>query len=1158
MTIATRVTLDDKYALSAGRIYLSGTQALVRLPMLQRQRDLMAGLNTAGFVSGYRGSPLGGLDKEFWKAGKFLAENHVRFQSGINEDLAATAIWGTQQTALFQDGLYDGVFAMWYGKGPGVDRCGDVFKHGNAQGTAKHGGVLVLAGDDHGAKSSTLPHQSEYAFMDAQMPVLNPASLQDLLDFGLIGFALSRYSGCWVAMKAIAEMVDSSGSIDVSPDRLRLVEPTDFSLPADGVHLRWPDTALGQEYRLMRHKLYAALAFARANRIDRVVVDAPEPRFGIVTTGKAYLDVMQALEDLGIDERHAAEIGLRVYKVGMSWPLERDGVRHFAEGLDEILVVEEKRAVVENQLKEQLYNWREDVRPRVVGKFDEDGQWILPSAGELTPARIARVVAARIDRFYTSPRIKERLEWLEKKEASLATGQAPVQRIPYFCSGCPHNTSTNVPEGSRAMAGIGCHYMATWMDRSTIGFTHMGGEGVPWVGQAPFVKTRHMFQNLGDGTYFHSGSLAIRACVAADVNITFKILYNDAVAMTGGQPIDGTLTVAQITHQLEAEGVKKIVVVSDEPDKYGAKPGFADGTTIHDRHELDKLQRELREYQGVSVLIYDQTCAAEKRRRRKRGTMPDPAKRVFINELVCEGCGDCSVKSNCVSVIPVETEFGRKRAIDQSSCNKDYSCVDGFCPSFVTVHGGALRKPAAQGAKAGAWPELSEPILPASAEPYGIVITGIGGTGVVTIGALLGMAAHLEGKGISVLDMTGLAQKNGAVVSHVRIADDPAAIHAVRIVAGGANLLLGCDEITAAGFEALSKARAGHTRAIINGHQTMTAQFTHDPDMVLPTAELSRKIREAVGDDAADFVDGTALATALMGDSIASNLFMVGVAWQKGLIPLSAEAINRAIELNGAAVEQNKQAFLWGRRTAVDEAAVRAVALPHDAPDDQRFSRGLDEVIARRVDFLTDYQSAGYARRYRRLVDEVRQSEADKTGGEALTDAVARSLFKLMAYKDEYEVARLFTGAIFRQELEEQFEGDYRLEFHLAPPFLSKPDPDTGEVGKRRFGPWMMTAFRQLARLRRLRGTPLDVFGYQDERRLDRNLVADYRDTVAALIAGLTPENRDLAVRIAALPQKMRGFGHVKARNVREAKAEEDALMAAFRNPPAPRRQAAE
>ncbi|WP_142849811.1 indolepyruvate ferredoxin oxidoreductase family protein [Telmatospirillum sp. J64-1] len=1161
MTVAAAISLDDKYVVAQGRVFMTGIQALVRLPMLQHQRDIAAGLNTAGFISGYRGSPLGGLDKEIVKAQRFLEAEKIRFVSGLNEDLAATHVWGTQQVGLWPGALHDGVFALWYGKGPGVDRSGDVFKHGNYAGTSPHGGVLLLAGDDHGARSSTLPHQSEYSWMDAQIPVLNPSGVQEILDYGLIGWALSRYSGCWVAMKTISETVESSGTVQIDPFRLTLVEPDDFVMPPGGLHIRWPDRPMEQELRLMRHKLYAALAFARANRIDRVVIDSPRPRLGIVTTGKAYLDVRQALDDLGLDEAHAAEIGLRVYKVGMSWPLEREGIRHFAEGLEEILVVEEKRAVIENQLKEQLYNWREDVRPRVIGKFDEKGEWILPSAGELTPARIARVLAARIARFHSSDRIRQRLDWLDAKEKALANIPASVQRLPWYCAGCPHNTSTVVPEGSRAGAGIGCHYMAIWMNRHTETVTQMGGEGASWIGQAPFTETRHVFQNLGDGTYYHSGSLAIRAAIAAKVNITYKILFNDAVAMTGGQHLEEPLTVPNIARQVYDEGVRTILVVTDEPDKYPLGAAFPPGTRIHHRDELERLQLELRDVPGVSVLIYDQTCAAEKRRRRKRGQMPDPDKRVFINELVCEGCGDCGAKSNCVAVAPVETEFGRKRVIDQSACNKDFSCLKGFCPSFVTVHGGKPRRHEALGAgKARCFDDLPEPVLPSAAEPYGIVITGIGGTGVVTIGALLGMAAHIEGKGSSVLDMTGLAQKNGAVISHLRIADDPEAIHAVRIVAGGANLLLGGDMVVAGSFDALAKTRTDFSRAVINAHETATADFTQTPDLAFPTRKIRSAITEAVGEEAVDFIDATRLASALMGDSIATNLFLVGYAWQKGLIPLAEASILRAIELNNTAIEFNRQAFLWGRRAAHDPAAVEAIALPADSlPEDQRLSQSLDEVIARREAFLVEYQNEAWAARYRKLVNHARETEQHRTPGmEGLTDAVARSAFKLMSYKDEYEVARLYAGDSFRKALSEQFEDGWsKLEFHLAPPAFSRRDPHTGLPVKSSFGPWMMKAFGLLAKMKSLRGTAFDPFGRSEERRMERRLIGEYEEVVAELLAGLSPENHALAVEIAALPQTMRGFGHVKQANVEKAKAREAELLARFRTP-VPRLDAAQ
>ena len=1142
------VTLEDKYTLASGRVYLSGTQALVRLPIMQRQRDLLAGLNTAGFISGYRGSPLGGVDRECWRAENVLKDNHIVFKPGVNEDLAATAIWGTQQLTLFEGAKYDGVFAMWYGKGPGVDRSGDVFKHGNYSGTSNHGGVLVVAGDDPVCKSSTLPSQTEYAFMDAQIPVLNPSSVQEIVDFGLIGWAMSRYSGCWVALKTIPETVDASASVFVDPDRVPIILPDDFEMPPGGLHARFPDPPLEQEERLQRHKLYAALAFARANGLDKVVIDSPNARFGIATTGKSYPDVMQALDDLGIGQAEAAEIGLRVYKVAMPWPLEREGIRRFAEGLDEVLVVEEKRGVIENQLKEQLYNWRPDVRPRVVGKFDEAGEWILPSAGELTPARVARAIAQRIERFYTSPRVEERLAFLEQKERALEGPRPDITRIPYFCSGCPHNTSTRVPEGSRALAGIGCHYMAQWMDRETATFSHMGGEGVAWVGQSPFTETNHVFVNLGDGTYYHSGLLAIRAAVGADVNITYKILFNDAVAMTGGQPLDGPTTVPLISHQVAAEGVKRVAVVSDEPDKYPLGSDFAPATTFHHRDDLDRLQRDLREWPGVSVLIYDQTCAAEKRRRRKRGLMADPPRRVFINSAVCEGCGNCGVVSNCVSVIPLETEFGRKRAIDQSSCNKDFSCLKGFCPSFVTVHGGALRKRAGLGADA-PFPLLPEPEIPDIGVTYGIVVTGIGGTGVVTIGALLGMAGHLEGRGVSVLDMTGLAQKNGAVVSHLRFAERPEDIHAARIAAGGADLLLGCDIVAAGSLESLAKLRAGHSRAVINTQETMTAEFTQRPDMEFPERELIETIADATGDDAAAFVNASALATAILGDSIATNLFMVGYAWQKGLVPLGHAAIERAIDLNGVAVDFNKQAFLWGRRAAHDLAAVQRAALP-ERQAGETAPASLDDTIERRIGELTASRDAAYAKRYSALVERVRDAEANSAKGvSGLTDAVARSYFKLLAYKDEYEVARLHSDGAFMKQVHDRFEGDFKLTFHLAPPLVASRDADSGELQKRAYGSWMMGAFKVLAKLKGLRGTPFDIFGYTAERRMERRLIGEYETTVEELLGGLGPDTHGLAVEIAALPETMRGFGHVKERNVAAAKAREAELLEAFRNP---------
>jgi indolepyruvate ferredoxin oxidoreductase len=1145
------ITLEDKYALASGRVFLTGTQALVRLLLLQRQRDALAGLNTAGYVSGYRGSPLGGLDQALWKAKQHLGQNHIVFQPGVNEDLAATALWGTQQVNLSPGAKHDGVFGMWYGKGPGVDRCGDVFKHANSAGTWKHGGILAVAGDDHAARSSTVAHQSEHALKAAMMPVLVPAGVQDYLDLGLHGWAMSRYSGCWVGFKAVADTVESSASVDISPDRVQIVLPTDYALPAGGLNIRWPDDRLLQEARLLDHKLYAALAYCRANKLNQVVIDAPASgkpaRLGIITTGKSYLDVRQAFDDLGIDDALAAEIGIRLYKVGMVWPLESDGVRRFAEGLEEILVVEEKRQLIEYQLKEELYNWREDVRPRVIGKFDEQGEWalpngrwLLPASGELSPAQIARVIADRISRHFTSPRIRERLAVIEAKERSAAPA-IQVARTPYFCPGCPHNTSTCVPEGSRALAGIGCHFMVLWMNRSTATYSHMGGEGAAWMGQAPFTEQRHVFVNLGDGTYFHSGSLAIRAAVASGVNATYKILYNDAVAMTGGQPHDGNLSVPQIARQLHAEGVGHVVVVTDGTPRAYGHPDLPHGVPIRHRDELDAIQREMRECPGVSAIIYDQTCAAEKRRRRKRGKMIDPPRRLFINEAVCEGCGDCGVQSNCLAVVPVETEFGRKRAIDQSACNKDYSCEKGFCPSFVSVLGGGVKKGrglagSSQGEDSFGVPPA--PTLASTAHPYGILITGVGGTGVVTIGALIGMAAHIDGKGVTVLDMTGLAQKGGAVFSHVRICDDPEAIHAVRVATGEADAVIGGDVIVTASPDALTRMQTGRTRVVVNCAETPTADFTRNPDWQFPLARMQTVVSETVGAGAAHFVDASDLALRLLGDSIASNLFLLGYAWQQGSVPVSAEAIDRAIELNGTAVAMSRAAFLWGRRAAHDPAAVAAYARPKIAVPP---APTLDEVIAKRVSFLTDYQDAAYAERYRTQVEKIRAAEAAINSSQ-LTEAVAHNLFKLMAIKDEYEVARLYAESDFLQKIGERFEGDYTLQFHLAPPVLARPDPTTGKVKKMAFGPWMLTTFKWLAKARRFRGTHWDVFGRSDERKLERRLLADYEADLDGLSGKLNRTTLGDAIALASLPEKIRGFGHVKRRSIDAAMPERDTL----------------
>ena len=1158
-----KASLEDKYTVESGRVFLTGTQALIRLMMLQRERDLRAGLNTAGYVSGYRGSPLGGLDQSLWRAQKHLESHHIKFQPGVNEDLAATAIWGTQQVGMFPGANYDGVFSMWYGKGPGVDRCGDVFKHANAAGTSKHGGVLALAGDDHAAKSSTLAHQSEHILKACCIPVLNPSNVQDYLDFGLHGFAMSRYSGCWIGFKCVTDVVESGASVSVDPERVKVVLPGDFALPPDGLNIRWPDSFLEQEARLLDWKVYAALAYVRANGLDRIIFDSPRPKLGIVTTGKSFGDVMEALSSLGITAEVARDIGLRLYKVAMSWPLEPQGARRFADGLEEILVVEEKRQLIEYEIKEELYNWKEGVRaPRVVGKFDDSGEWsrsggqpagswLLPAHYEHSPAMVARAIASRLERLGMSTQLgsqfADRLAFLDFKQKALSKPRVTAIRQPYFCSGCPHNTSTRVPEGSRATAGIGCHFMAVWMDRNTSTFTHMGAEGAPWIGQSPFTEEKHIFANIGDGTYYHSGLLAIRAAVAAKVNMTYKILFNDAVAMTGGQHHDGPLDPAIISRQVAAEGVSPVVVVTDEPDKYPAGTNWAPGVTVRHRDELDAVQRELRETPGVSALIYDQTCAAEKRRRRKRNQYPDPAKRVVINEMVCEGCGDCSVKSNCLSVEPLETEFGRKRKINQSTCNKDYSCLKGFCPSCVTVEGGELKKGrnTARSETVDAFPQLPEPVPPALGAPFGILVNGIGGTGVITIGQIVAVAAHIEGKGASVLDMSGLAQKGGPVMSHVKVAQDPAQLHASRLGTGAADLVIGCDLVVTASTEALTTMNPARTRAAINATAAPTADFVRNANWRLPGSDLQADIAEACSVKNADFVPAAELATNLMGDSIATNMFMLGYCWQKGWMPLARASIERAIELNGVAVEFNLKSFLWGRRAAVDLERVRRIASPAEViPIGQRLSRSLDELVERREKLLADYQDAAYAARYRALVDRVRKTEQERAGSTQLTEAVARYYAKLMAYKDEYEVARLHGDPKFAQSIGDRFEGAYRLVFHLAPPLLARTDPATGEPRKIRFGPWMLTAMRWLSKLKGLRGTALDPFGRTDERRTERGLIGEYEQAIERLLGRLTRDNLPLAVEIASLPEQVRGYGHIKARSIAETRRKRDELFA--------------
>ena len=1148
----SEVTLEDRFDLTKSPVLLNGAQAVARLLIAQKERDRRAGLNTAGFVSGYRGSPVGGLDQQFLRLAKTFGANDIHFEPGLNEELAATAIWGTQQAELRGEGRFDGVFGLWYGKGPGVDRSGDVFRHANLAGSSRYGGVLALMGDDPTAESSTTAHQSEFAFVDLMMPVLSPAGVQEVLDYGALGWALSRYAGVWVGIKCLKDTIESTAVVDASLDRVAPVTPGDFPMPSGGLNIRRQDAILAQEARLHEAKRPAVVAWLAANRINRIVASGgANARIGIATIGKSYLDVRQALDQLGLDEARCEALGLRLYKIGCAWPIEPAGLRAFADGLSTIIVVEEKRSLIEAQLREELYGVANP--PLVVGKRDEAGQWLFPSKGALDPSDIAIAIGERLLKIAPDPALAAALAEARRSQGERAGITEAAVRTPYFCSGCPHNRSTIVPEGARAYAGIGCHFMALYMDRATEGFTQMGGEGANWVGESFFSTRRHVFQNLGDGTYNHSGALALRWAIDAKVNITYKILFNDAVAMTGGQRHEGGLSVPQIARQVSADGAKRVVVVADDVGKYPPGTEWPAGVTLHERDELIAIEKELREIEGATVLIYDQTCAAEKRRRRKRGEYPDPDKRVFINERVCEGCGDCGVKSNCVSVQPLETEFGRKRQIDQSSCNKDYSCVDGFCPSFVTVEGA---RPKAAAAKMAAPPASVEPIRRKIGErPYSILVTGVGGTGVVTVGAILAMAARLEDKGCGAIDMAGLAQKGGAVFSHVKLARRPEDIHAIRVGAGEADLVLGGDLVVSGARPALAAMRGAETGVVVNSAELYPGDFTHKPDFSLPAERVKQSIQARCAGQAC-FVDASAAAIALFGAAIGANMFLLGYAYQAGYVPLSAAALRRAIALNGEAIAMNLAAFDWGRAVFADPSCLAPFLEP--ATTEKAEDQSLKAVVSRRVEVLTAYQDARYAARYRAGVEHIARAERARIpGGDALAQTVARNLFKLMAIKDEYEVARLYADGAFARRLAHAFDGDIRVTFHLAPPLLARRDPVTGEAKKMRFGPWMMTGFRALAALRRLRGTPLDPFSYSAERRAERALLTDYEALCADLTAGLTPENRDTAIALAALPDTIRGFGHVKARAMAAAGEERRRLMAIWRTPPE-RRLAAE
>ncbi len=1158
-------TLDAKYDLAQDRIFVSGAQAVVRVLLTQRELDRRAGHRTAGFVSGYRGSPLGRLDSNLHGARAQLAAADVTFEPGLNEDLAATAVWGAQQAEMRGEGRYDGVFCAWYGKGPGVDRSADALRHANLAGTSPLGGVIALMGDDHTAESSSTAHQSDFIFADMMMPVLAPANVQEIIDYGVMGLAMSRYTGTWTGLKCVKDVVESTASVEAGIGRFAHVVPRDHALPPGGLNIRPRDSVHDQDRRLTEHKLAAIAAFLRANALDRVVLGAGAgARLGVVTSGKGYGDVRQALVALGLDDAAAAALGLRLYKLACPWPVEPQGLRAFATGLDTIMVVEERRPLIEHQLREQLYDMAE--RPTCVGKKDEAGRPLFPAHGALDVDAIAVAIGRRLltgtggATGTMASALAGRVERLERRRERAARLTDTATRAPHFCAGCPHSASTAVPAGARAYAGIGCHYMVQTMDRATDGFTQMGGEGANWIGEAPFSTRPHVFQNLGDGTYNHSGTLAIRWAVAARTHITYKILFNDAVAMTGGQAVEGQLTPQRIAAQCAAEGVATIAVVADEPGKYPKDTRWPAGTTVHGREALDAVQTRLAGVQGVTILIYDQTCAAERRRRRKKGTLPDPDVRVLINEAVCEGCGDCGRTSNCVAVQPLETEFGRKRTIDQSACNKDLSCVSGFCPAIVTVSGAALRKaePVATGDSAGDLPPLPPRATPRplGAKPYAIIVAGVGGTGVVTVGAIIGMAAHLEGLGCGITDMNGLAQKGGTVFSHIRLAARPGDIGAIRVSTGEADLVLGCDLVASTSRTVLAALRRDETAVVANTAVSFPGAFATNPDYDLSGAKLATVLRDAAGIKAR-FTDATGIATTLTGSALATNMFMLGHAWQLGLVPLGEAAILRAITLNGEAVAINRDAFAWGRRAAafpIETAwIVEAVRPSRPAP-----ATGLDAILAHREAYLTAYQDAAYAARYRALVDAARAAEDEQVpGSEALSVAVAKGFFKLLAVKDTYEVARLYTDGTFAKQVADAFTGDVAITYHMAPAAIWRRGAD-GPAHKRAFGPWLGRLLPLLAAGKRLRGTRLDVFGASPEVRLERRLAADYEALMGTVLADLSAGNHATAVALASVPEMIRGFGPVREANRTAAKAAEAKLLARWSTAPRPVLLAAE
>jgi indolepyruvate ferredoxin oxidoreductase len=1154
------VRLDDKYTQTEGQIYLSTLQAMVRLPLLQRRRDVAAGLNTAGFITGYRGSPIGTYDAALWSAQKLLDEQHIQFIPAVNEELAAASIKGTQWLDFYPQKKYDGIFTLWYGKHLGVERAMEAMKAANYAGVSKHGGALVLAGDDMGAKSSITAAGSDLPFIAANIPILYPATTQDFIDYGLYGWAMSRFAGLWVGLKGVTDTIELTSTISADSEKIEIFTPTDFPMPAEGVHAFRSDfQPLMQERRMVDFKLPAAEEFARINGINKVVVDSAKRSLGIVTAGKPYLDVREALTELGIDQELAGELGIRVYKLAMTWPLEKAGIREFGLNHDEILVVEEKAPIIEEQMTRQLYAWQADERPVITGKKDDTGAELIPGHGETSVSMLIDVISGRLRALgVTHPRLDARIQEIQQGRSQVA--QLPAVntvRTAYFCSGCPHNTSTRTVDGSLTFTGVGCYGIVPLVmpDRNTEYAAQMGAEGTLWVGLHRFVDLEHSFQNLGDGTYFHSGILAVRAALASGANMTYKMLYNDAVAMTGGQPVDGEITVEMMANQLHWEGVSPVVVVTDEPGKYPSGVSWPPGTVVRHRDEMEIIQREMQKVKGVSAIIYDQTCAAEKRRRRKRGLFPDPDKRLFINQDVCEGCGDCSTQSNCMSVQPVDTEFGRKRRIDQSSCNKDFSCQDGFCPSFVSVEGGQLRK-----AEKSHSEQEMETIFAGISDPprqpldmtYNILLTGIGGTGVLTVGAILGMAAHIDDKACSVMDITGMAQKGGAVLSHIRLGSSKEHLNAPRLWDGSADLLIGCDLVVSAGAQ-VTRLMRNEANIVVNNDVVPTAQFQRDQGIDFSKGSMLDVLKQLVGESRVADVAATTLATRLMGDSIATNVFMLGYALQKGFIPLSVESVEKAIELNGVAIQSNLHTLAWGRMAAYDPEAVNRFIAESVSADAQELplSASFEQIVQRRSEQLSHYQNAAYAGDFEQFVAGVRDAEQRLgVAGTALSETVARYLFKLMAYKDEYEVARLYTSGDFERRLKQQFDGDYKLKFHLAPPMISPKNVKTGKPGKIEFGSWMFSGFKVLAKLKGLRGTALDVFGYSKERKRERQLIEDYRAIITGIVAKLDRDNYSLAVEIASLPEMVKGYGHIKEENINLYTTQMELKLTEFNNGP--------